>query len=163
MGSEGMGFVLRGLWPECFAGHLDILRLMTRGAVRLRRAGLRRPMSRWRKYSQPGLSRPCWSGGKSARVGEGLPGDPQRGHEADPVRVVPAVGGGLGHQGADRVVAAQVSPDLLEDQVGRLRAQHGTGSALVGLQLVEGQLDLPPPRVGRSEVDRSDLRWVQQL
>ncbi len=28
MGSEGMGFVLRGLWPECFAGHLDILRLL---------------------------------------------------------------------------------------------------------------------------------------
>ena len=39
----------------------------------------------------------------------------------------PQWGGGLGHQGADRVVAAQVTPDLLEDQVGRLRAEHGAG------------------------------------
>src|SRR5680860_1236871 len=102
---------------------------MTRGAERSRRAGLSRPMSRWRKNSQPGLSRPWWSGGKSAQMGQGLPGDPQRGDEADSVRVVPGVGGGLGHQGPDRVVAAQVAPDLLKDQVGRLRAEHGAGSA----------------------------------
>jgi hypothetical protein len=65
--------------------------------------------------------------GESARVGDRLPGDPQCGDEADPVRVVPGVGGRLGHQGADRVVAAQVAPDFLEDQVGGPRSQHGTG------------------------------------
>ena len=44
----------------------------------------------------------------------------ERGDEADPVRVVAAVRGGVGHQGADGVVAAQVSPDLLQHQVGGL-------------------------------------------
>jgi hypothetical protein len=89
-------------------------------------------------------------------------GDPQCGDEADPVRIVPGVGGGLGHQGADRVVAAQVSPDLLQDQVGGLRAQHGAWSALVGLQFVEGEFDLPPLGVRGGEVDRGDLGRVQQ-
>ena len=61
--------------------------------------------------------------GESARVGEGLAGDPERGNEADRVGVVSGMGGGLGHQGADRVVAAQVAPDLLQDQVRGLAAQ----------------------------------------
>ena len=56
--------------------------------------------------------------GKGVRVGEGLPGDPQRGDEGDAVRVVAGVGGGLGHEGPDRVVAAQMSLDLLEDEFG---------------------------------------------
>ena len=58
---------------------------------------------------------------KSALVGEGLAGDPQGGDEADPVGVVPGVGGRVGHQGANRVVAAQVSPDFLEHQGWGLR------------------------------------------
>ncbi len=56
-------------------------------------------------------------GGKSALLGDRLTRDPQGGGEADPVRVVPGVLGGLGHQGSDGVVAAQVAPDLLEHQV----------------------------------------------
>ena len=71
--------------------------------------------------------------GESALVGEGLAGDPQCGDEADSVGVVAGVGGGVGHQGADRVVTAQVSPDFLEHQGGRFGAQHGAGPALVGL------------------------------
>jgi hypothetical protein len=67
------------------------------------------------------------------------------------------MGRGLGYQGADRVVATQVSPDLLEDQVRRLGPEHGAGSALVGLELIEGQLDLPPLGVGSGEVDHGRL------
>src|SRR5450759_5073241 len=134
---------------------------MTLWAVRARRAGLSRPRRRRRNPSRPGSSGSCRSGGKGARVGDGLAGDPQRGDEADPVRVVPAVVGCLDHEGADREVAAQVSPDLLADQVGGLRAQHRAWSALVGLELVEGQLDLPPLGVGRGEVDSADLGRVQ--
>ena len=104
-------------WCERLTCHFGILRLMTRGAERGRRAGVSRLSNRRRNDNQPGVSRPCWSGGKIARVGEGLPGDPERGDEADPVRVASGVGSGLGHQGADGVVTAQVSPDLLEDQV----------------------------------------------
>ena len=85
-------------------------------------------------------------------MGEGLAGDAERGDEADPVRIVTAVRCGVGHQGADREVAAQVAPDLLEHQVGRLGAQHGAWSALVGLELVERRLDLPPLRVGGGQI-----------
>jgi methylglyoxal synthase len=42
-------------------------------------------------------------------VRHGLAGDPERGNEADPVRVVTAVLGGVGHQGSDRKVTAQVA------------------------------------------------------
>ena len=55
--------------------------------------------------------------GKSARLGDAGAGDPRCGDEADPVSVVTAMGGGLGHQGPDRVVAAQVAPDLLEAEL----------------------------------------------
>ena len=65
--------------------------------------------------------------GERALLGDRLTHDPQGCGEADPVRVVPGVLGGLRHQRSDRVVAAQVSPDLLEDQVGRLRTQHHPG------------------------------------
>lgn len=66
--------------------------------------------------------------GKSARVGEGLASDPQGCDEADSVWVVPGVGGGLGHQGADRVVTAQMAPDLLQDQVRGLDRSMVCGS-----------------------------------
>ena len=93
-------------------------------------------------------------------MGEGLAGDPQCGDEADPVRIVPGVGRGLGHQRADREVAAQVSPDLLECQVRRLAAQNGPGAALVGLELVEGRLDLPALGVGRGQIGGTDLARI---
>jgi len=57
--------------------------------------------------------------------------------------------GDVGHQGADRVVAAKVTPDLLLDQLGGFRAQHQAGAALVGLELIEDELDLPPLVAGR--------------
>ena len=70
--------------------------------------------------------------------------------------------GGFEHQGADRVVAAQVSPDLLLDELGRLRPQHRAGAALVGLQLVEGGLDLPPLGVGGGELGGRRLVGVER-
>lgn len=63
-GLEGMGFVLRGLWPECFAGHLDILRLMTRGFARRRRMGLIRCSNRRMALCQ------AWSDCSGARGGK---------------------------------------------------------------------------------------------
>ena len=75
--------------------------------------------------------------GEGSRLSECLSGRAQRGGEADPVRVVAGVNGGVGHERADRVVAAEVSPDLLEDEVGRLGAEHGAGASLMGLQLVD--------------------------
>src|SRR5665647_1057680 len=138
-------------WWARLTCHLGILALMTRGAARRRRAGLRRAISRRRKVSHRAPPASLSSGGKSALVRHGLAGDPERGDEADPVRVVAAVPGGVGHQGSDRKVTAQVSPDLLEHQVRGFGAQHGAGSALVGLELVEGELDLPALDVGRSQ------------
>src|SRR5699024_11416256 len=97
---------------------------MTRGLVRSRRAGLSRRSRRRRNSSQPGLSRAGASGGKSARLGDGGSGDPQRGDEAEAVGISGVVGGGLAHEVADGVVAAQVAPDLLEYQVRGLGARH---------------------------------------
>src|SRR5665811_140399 len=91
-------------WWARLTCHLGILRLMTRGAERRRRAGLRRLISRRRKVSQS-RSGAMSSGGKGALVGHGLAADPERGDEADAVRVVAGMRGGVGHQGADRVVA----------------------------------------------------------
>lgn len=55
--------------------------------------------------------------GKSALLGDGLAHDAQCGNETDAVRVMTGVVGDLAHQGTNGVVAAQVSPDLLKDQV----------------------------------------------
>lgn len=71
------------------------------------------------------------------------------------------MGRGVGHQGADRVVAAQVAPDLLLNQVGGLRPQDRPRSALVGLEFVEGALDLPPLRVDDREVFCARSGWVE--
>ena len=100
-------------WRERLTCHRGILRLMTRGAARLRRAGLIRLVSR-RRNTFHSLSPPSGSsGGEVALVGDGLAGDAQGGDEADPVGVVAGVLGGLRHEAADGVVAAQVAPDLL--------------------------------------------------
>lgn len=64
-----------------------------------------RPHRRWARVGS--------SGGKIALVGDGLAGDPDCCDEADSVRVVAALLGGVGHQGPDGVVAAQVPPYLL--------------------------------------------------
>ena len=150
------------VWCARLTCHLTYLRLMTLGLARARRLGLRREMRRRRKVSQ--LRWQAWgsSGGKVALVGDGLAGDPQCGDEADPVWVVPGVQGCLAHQRPDRVVTAQVAPDLLADQVGGLGAQHGARSALVGLQLIEGDLDLPPLGVGSGHLGRAHLVGIGQ-
>jgi len=49
----------------------------------------------------------------------------------------------------------------LEDEGGGLGAQHGAGPALVGLELVEGRLDLPPLGVRDGEVDRGGVVRVE--
>ena len=119
----GVAGLLLGLWPAGVVGAFDVPlgHLAFDDAwccARRRRAGLRRAISRRRKVSQRCSA--ALSSGKSALVRHGLAGDPERGDEADPVRVVAGVVGGVGHQGADRVVAAQVSPDLLQHQLGGL-------------------------------------------
>src|SRR5271163_2164953 len=96
-------------WAARLTCHLDILRLSTRGAERWRRAGVRRSSSRRRKARQWRSGVSGWSGGESALLGDGLACDAQRGGETDAVGVVSGMFGGLGHQGADGVVAAQVS------------------------------------------------------
>jgi hypothetical protein len=63
--------------------------------------------------------------------------------ETDPVGVNTPVTGCAGHQCPDGVVGAQVPPCLLAGPLGRLGPQHHPGAALVGLQLVEGRLELP--------------------
>src|SRR6187399_460763 len=92
------------------------------------------------------------SGGKSALLGDGPPGYAQRGDERDSVRVAADLVGGVEHQRADRVVAAQVAPDLLGDQLRGLRAQYRARAALVGLELVEAGLDLPALCVGGGQL-----------
>ena len=64
------------------------------------------------------------------------------------------VGCGFVHEDADGVVATQVAPDLLADEVRRLGAQDGARDAVVGFEFVEGRLDLPALPVGGGEVDR---------
>src|SRR4051812_16798403 len=112
-------------WGQCawcarLTCHLDILRLITRGADRRRRIGLRRSRMRRSTACQCASAAPRRSGGEGALLGDGLAHDAQRGGEADSVGVMAAVLCGLGHHRADGVVAAQMSPNLLEDKVRRL-------------------------------------------
>ena len=100
--------------------------------------------------------------GEGALLGDGLAGDAQRGDDDEPVGVMAAVGGDVGLSGADRVMAKQVSPDRLLDELGGPGAQHGAGSALVGLELVERELDLPALLGGRGGLNRADLGRVEQ-
>ena len=114
-----------------------------------------------RNACQPWSGWSDWSGGKFARVGDGASGDAQRGGEADPVGVVAGVRAASVIR-PDREVAAQVSPDLLPDQVGRLGAEHHSSSSLVGLELVERALDLPPLGVGGGQLGGGRLFGIEQ-
>jgi len=98
-------------WGQCawcarLTCHFGILRLITRGADRDRRIGLRRSRMRRSTACQCASAAPGCSGGKSALLGDGLAHDAQRGDEADPVGVFAGVLGGVGHHRADRVVTA---------------------------------------------------------
>ncbi len=68
--------------------------------------------------------------------------------------------GSFVHHGADRVVTAQVPPDLLFNKFGGLGTQHHARAALVGFQLVKDRLDLPALRIGQSEVGRAGDRRI---
>ena len=81
-------------------------------------------------------------------MGQRSSGDTQRRHEGYSIGVAPGVGGGVEHERADGVVAAQVPPDLLLHQRGGFRAQHRPGAALMGLEFVEDALDFPALGVG---------------
>lgn len=94
------------------------------------------------------------SGAKSSLLGDGPAGDAEGCDEGYPVGISARFEGGVEHETADGVVAAEVPPDFLEHEVGGFGAQHGAGSALVGLQRVEGRLDLPPLCVGSGQFDR---------
>ena len=138
-GSVGCGQVrcLARLTPK-----LDILRLTTRGKARSRRMGSScsaiSPVTRARVLAGG-------SGGKGRLAGGAdlAADDPQGSGERQPVRVDVDCQGGLVHQAADGVVDQQHAPELLGDHVGGAGAQHHTGAALMGLEFVQGGLNLP--------------------
>ena len=68
---------------------------------------------------------------------------PESTDEAQPIRVRIHVQSYGVHQPPDGVVDAQHAVELLDGPPGKLGAQHHTGSALVGLQLVQRGLELP--------------------
>jgi hypothetical protein len=103
-------------WWRRLTFHLIIFRLTTRGLARARRWGLSLARSCLMACFHSASTR-GWLGGKIALVGDRAAGDPEGGDEGDPVGVSAADRGGVGHQGPDRVVAAQVAPDLLVHQV----------------------------------------------
>lgn len=105
------------LWASRLTCHLVYFRLITRGADRRRRTGFSRARSRLRNVRHSAGDEGSsveGSRGKSALLGDRLTHDPQGRGEADPVRVVSGVLGGFGHQRPDGVVAAQMTPNLLE-------------------------------------------------
>ena len=65
--------------------------------------------------------------GKSA-LSHGAADDSECGDEGDPIKVTASVLSGVDHERADRVVAAQVAPDFLLDQVGGFGPHHHAGS-----------------------------------
>ncbi len=58
-------------------------------------------------------------------------------------------------------MATQMAPDLLQHEVGRLRAQHRSYAALVGFEFVEDAFDLPALRVRDREINRGCLVGVE--
>src|SRR5215469_2756945 len=87
------------------------------------------------------------SGGKGGLLGHGAASQPQGADERDAVGVDVAVQGGGVYELADGPVHEQEAPDLLLHAVGGLGAQHDLGTALVGFELVQGGLELPPLRI----------------
>ena len=75
------------------------------------------------------------------------------------VWVVACVIGGVEHQRADRVVAGQVTSDFLGEQIWGLSAQYSGRAVLVGLEFVEGGLDLSALCVGASQLGCGASSW----
>src|SRR5215218_707818 len=138
-------------WRSRLSGKLLILRLTTRGKARSRRGG-----SRCRSASATACRVPLASrrGGKRGLTGDLAPRDVQAAGKRQPVRVDLAVQGGLVHERADGVMDQQVRPDLLADPVGMAAAQHHPGAALMGLELIQRGLQLPPLGIQRRQLGR---------
>jgi hypothetical protein len=138
-------------WAARLTPKLLILRLTTRGLARSRRLGTR---CRNSSVVVAVMARASRRGGK-ARLAHDLAADHAKGaDERDPVGVDLAVQGGLVHELPDGVVDQEHAPHLLLHSFGGLGAQHQTGAALVGLQLIQGALQLPPLGVQRGQLDR---------
>src|SRR5674476_1684796 len=104
-------------WWDRLTCHLVYLRFTRRGLARGLRRGRSRAMSSPMAWAQRRPMVLSASGGKSALLGDRPAGDAQCGDERDTVRVAAGGLGGVQHQGADRVVTAQVAPNLLGDQL----------------------------------------------
>ena len=151
MVSRGWASGRAGLrWWARLRGHLDILRLITLGLTRSRRLFSRRSISAVVSQSASANR----SGGKCGLVGHLAAHHTQRGDERDAVRVKLSRLGGSIDERSDRMVDEQVGVDLLDHHLRRLRAQHLASTSLVGLQLVEGALFLPPLAVEPGELER---------
>src|SRR5690348_1919467 len=100
-------------------------------------------------------------GGKGRLGGDLAADDVQGAGERQPVGVEFGLVGGLGHELADGVVGEQEPVELLDDQVGAAGAEDGGGAALVGLYLVEGELDLPALVVGGGQLGGGEVLVVQ--
>jgi hypothetical protein len=139
-------------------GKLLILRLTTRGQARSRRGG-----SRCRSTS----ATPCRvalasrRGGKRGLTGHLPPRDVQAAGKRQPVRIHLGLQGRLVHKPADGVVDQQVRPHLLDDPVRILAAQHHPSAALVGLQLIQRGLVLPPLRIQRRQLGGGRALGIQ--
>src|SRR5487761_214081 len=153
MMASAAGMVGLGQWV-CSARltpNFDILRLTTRGAARKRRGGSsskRNSVVAW-QYAAANAS-----GGK-ARVGGGRAArHPERASERQSVGVGVGLQRDLVHQPADGMMHAEIAIYLLDYPLGILGPQYQAGAALMGLELVEGQFELPALGIGGSQFPR---------
>src|SRR5512132_548712 len=127
-------------WAARLTPKLLILRLTTRGLARSRRVGTG---CRNSSAVVAVMARASRRGGKAGLLHD-LAADHSKGAgKRDAVGVDFAVQGGLVHELPDGVVDQEHAPHLLLHPLGGLGAQHQTGAALVGLQLIQGGLNLP--------------------
>ena len=129
----------------------DILRLITRGFERNRRAGSSRSVISRRLWAVDRASR---EGGKRRLPGHAAADDAKGAGEGDPVGIVPGLESGLVHQVAQRMLDQQECEDLLFDAAWVPGTQHHPRDALVVLDLVQGVLDLPPLGIGGRQAPR---------
>src|SRR5215213_3558434 len=94
-------------------------------------------------------ARGLWRGRRALGPWDGAAQDAERAGEAEAVGVGAGAPGGLIHHGADGEMGEQQPVDLLDDLAGVLAAERAGVGPLVGLDLVQRGLDLPPLVVGR--------------
>ena len=91
-----------------------------------------------------------------------LSDDDQRGGEAQPARWQLDRSRRIRHDGPDHVVGHQKPVGFLDDAHGALGAQGLLGRALVGLDLIDGELELPTGVVGDDDLPSGGEIRVQQ-